>query len=72
MITMFPRVWAQYKGVRNIIVPDIKLHKGLMRDLSKEKEPARLLPEEVLSYMRKEDGWTDEMIAEIVQELKPI
>ena len=68
-IEKFETVWAQYKGVRNIIVPDIKLHKGLMRDLSKEKEPVRIRPEEVLPYMRKEDGWTDEMIAEIVQEI---
>ena len=67
-IEKFETAWGQYKGVRNIIVPNIKLHKGLVRDLS--KETIRL--EEVLSYIRKEDGWTDEMIAEIVQELNPI
>jgi hypothetical protein len=64
-IEKFETAWAQYKGMRNIIVPNIKLHKGLVRDLSKET----ILPEEVLPYIRKEDGWTDEMIAEIVQEL---
>jgi len=69
-IGKFETAWGQYKGMRNIIVPNIKLHKGLVRDLSKEKEPTHIRPDEVLPYMRKEDGWTDEMIAEIVQELE--
>jgi len=69
-IEKFETVWGQYCGVRNIIVPNIILHKGLVRDLSKEKESMRIRPDEVLSYMRKEDGWTDEMIEAIVQELE--
>jgi len=67
-IDQFETSWAQYIGMSNVIVPNIKLHKGLVRDLSKEKEPIR--PDEVLRYMRKEDGWTDAMIAAIVEDLE--
>ena len=69
-IDQFETSWAKYIGMSNVIVPNIKLHKGLVRDLSKEKESSRIRPDEVLPYMRKEDGWTDEMIEEIVQELE--
>jgi len=67
LIEQFEMAWTQYKGMRNIIVPDIKLYKSLVRDLSNEATPLR--PEEILPYMRKEDGWTDEMIDAFIKEM---
>ena len=33
----FVEVWEYYRGIPNVIVHDIKLHKGSLRDLSQEK-----------------------------------
>ena len=66
-IEQFETSWKQYRGMRNVIVPNIKLHKGLVRDLSNEATPLR--PEEILPYLRKEDGWTDEMIDAFIKEM---
>jgi len=65
-IDQFEVVWNSFRGRRNIIVTDVKMHKGCVRDLSKET-PIR--PAELLPYMRAEDGWTEEMIAAMVKDL---
>ena len=64
-IDQFEVLWDSFRGRRNVIVTDIKMHKGCVRDLSKEAiRPAELLP-----YMRAEDGWTEEMIAAMMEGL---
>jgi hypothetical protein len=35
-IDQFEVVWGSFRGIRNIIVTDIKMHKGCVRDLSKD------------------------------------
>lgn len=81
-IDQFEVVWDSFRGRRNVIVTDIKMHRGCVRDLSKEalfekkcpkileKIDAPLRPAELLPYMRAEDGWTEEMIAAMVKDLQ--
>lgn len=65
-IDQFEAVWDSFRGRRNVIVTEVKMHKGCVRDLSKEAiRPADLLP-----YMRAEDGWTEEMIDEMLRDLQ--
>lgn len=66
-IDQFEVVWDSFRGRRNVIVTDIKMHKGCVRDLSKE---APIRPAELLPYMRAEDGWTEEMIDAMVKDLQ--
>jgi hypothetical protein len=40
-IEQFETVWGRYRGARNVLVPDIKIHKGYIRDLSKEQPVKR-------------------------------
>ena len=80
-IDQFEVVWDSFRGRRNVIVTDIKMHRGCVRDLSKdalfekkcpkilEKIDAPLRPAELLPYMRAEDGWTEEMIDAMVKDL---
>jgi hypothetical protein len=78
-IDQFEVVWGPFRGRRNIIVTDVILQRGCVRDLSKEAlrpakdalRPAKdaLRPADILPYMRAEDGWTNEMIDEMTQGL---
>ena len=78
-IDQFEVVWGPFRGRRNIIVTDVILQRGCVRDLSKEAlrpakdalRPAKdaLRPADILPYMRAEDGWTNEMIDEMMQGL---
>jgi hypothetical protein len=65
-IDQFEVVWGSFRGIRNVIVTDVKMHKGCVRDLSKD---APIRPADLLPYMRAEDGWTEEMIADMVKDL---
>jgi hypothetical protein len=71
-IDKFEAVWEYFRGIPNVIVNDIKLHKGLLRDLSKEgcKQVTTLTSDDILPYMRTEDGWTNEMIDAAIKELE--
>lgn len=66
-IDQFEVVWGSFRGRRNVIVTDIKMHKGCVRDLSKE---APIRPDELLPYMHTEHGWTKEMIDEVLTDLE--
>jgi hypothetical protein len=68
-IDKFEEVWEYYRGMPNVIVNDIKLHKGSLRDLSKEKP---FTPEDV-SWVKTEvlsNKLTDEMFAAVEKDLQ--
>lgn len=84
-IDQFEVVWGPFRGRRNIIVTDVILQKGCVRDLSKEAllsgtrrdlqslekkcVDAPLTPADLLPYMRVEDGWTKEMIHDVLTDV---